>query len=274
MAEPSSGAAESPDADRDEVDPLILDELPPGLDVLWGRRERGRTGPKPSLRIEQIVDTAVRLADSEGLAAVSMARLARELGFTTMSLYRYVRSKDELHNLMWNSSATGLPAISGTGWRELLSDWAEQQRTALLTRPWLLELPVIAPPAGPVSMAWVEQAIAALGSTPLTELEKLSIVGMMSTYTLGDARLNHQSTAHAQATGRAEPDYGALIRTVVNEREYPALYRLAWSAELTARPDPNGLPPGVDVDLLGFRFGIDCILDGVQKLIERRSAGS
>ena len=81
--------------------------LPPGLDLLWGLRESGRRGPKPLLSIDAIVAAAVRLADAEGLEAVSMARVAKELGFTTMSLYRYVTNKDELLQLMWNASAQG-----------------------------------------------------------------------------------------------------------------------------------------------------------------------
>ncbi|WP_051265035.1 TetR/AcrR family transcriptional regulator [Nakamurella lactea] len=252
------------------ADDLILAELPPGLDVLWGRKERGRTGPKPSLSIDTIVATAIRIADDEGLAAVSMARLARELGFSTMSMYRYVRSKDELHLLMWNSSAAGLGEISGGTWRERLADWAEAQRAAVLLRSWLLEMPLAAPPAGPQSLAFVEQALAAMADTPLREAEKMAVIGAVSIYSLGDARMAHQAAKAAAVTGQPEADYGAVLRTVVTADEYPALHRLAWSPDMTARPRSEELPPGVDQDLLGFRFGLNCILDGIQALIDRR----
>ena len=100
--------------------------LPPGLDLLWGRRESGRRGPKPLLSIDAIVTAAVRLADAEGLEAVSMARVAKELGFTTMSLYRYVTNKDELLQLMWNASVQGAEdlVLAGSTWRERLREWA------------------------------------------------------------------------------------------------------------------------------------------------------
>src|SRR5580704_15308627 len=93
--------------------------LPPGLDLLWGRRGGGTRGPKPGLSIDAIVETAVAIADAEGLDAVSMARVANELGFTTMSLYRHVTSKDELLQLMWNASAQGAEELEleGRGWR-------------------------------------------------------------------------------------------------------------------------------------------------------------
>src|SRR5580658_9843244 len=104
--------------------------LPPGLDLLWGRRERGKRGPRPGLTPDAIVDAAVRIADTEGLDAVSMARVAAELGFTTMSLYRYVTSKDELLQLMWNASARGAETLTlaGETWRERLRGWAVVQR--------------------------------------------------------------------------------------------------------------------------------------------------
>src|SRR5512146_2779661 len=100
--------------------------LPPGLDLLWGRRERGRRGPRPGLSADAIVGAAVRLADAEGLEAVSMAKVAAELGFTTMSLYRYVASKEELLQLMWNASAAGAEelVIEGPDWRTRLRGWA------------------------------------------------------------------------------------------------------------------------------------------------------
>src|SRR5256885_14242131 len=93
--------------------------LPPGLDLLWGRRERGKRGPRPGLSAGAIVEAAIRVADAEGLEAVSMARVAHELGFTTMSLYRHVVSKDELLQLMWNGSAVGAESLvlEGEDWR-------------------------------------------------------------------------------------------------------------------------------------------------------------
>ena len=76
-----------------------------------GEARPGPRGPKPALTVEAIVDAAIELADSGGLEAVSMASVAKRLGFTTMSLYRYVTSKDELLQLMWNGSAQGAETV-------------------------------------------------------------------------------------------------------------------------------------------------------------------
>jgi hypothetical protein len=70
--------------------------MPASLAAAWGRRERPSRGPRPGLSLDRIADAGVRVAQTEGLAAVSMARVAQELGTSTMSLYRYVASKDEL----------------------------------------------------------------------------------------------------------------------------------------------------------------------------------
>src|SRR5262249_57158244 len=112
--------------------------LPPGLDLLWGRRSKGRTGPRPELSIDAIVQAAVAIADAEGLDAVSMARVARSLGFTAMSLYRHIDGKDELLQLMWNASAQGAEQLEleGEDWRERLRRWALVQRDMIDRHPW------------------------------------------------------------------------------------------------------------------------------------------
>src|SRR5688572_6354769 len=91
-------------------------------ELLWGGLERGSRGPKPGLTLEKIVDTAIRVADADGIDAVSMRRLARELGVGTMSLYRYVPGKEELLALMLDrvSADTVLRPDDGPNWRTAL----------------------------------------------------------------------------------------------------------------------------------------------------------
>src|SRR3984957_14608059 len=122
--------------------------LPPGLDLLWHRRALGRRGPKPGLSVDGIVDAAVRIADAEGLEAVSMARVAKELGFTTMSLYRYVASKEGLLQFMWNASAQCAETlvVEGNEWLKKLRMWAMVQREMLDRHPWITQMPMAAPP--------------------------------------------------------------------------------------------------------------------------------
>jgi len=255
-------------SDTPAAEPTDGPALPPGLDLLWGRRERGRTGPKPGLSVDAIVDAAIRVADAEGLDAVSMKRVAAELGFTTMALYRYVDSKDELLAMMWNASALGLPTVTGKGWREWLGNWAQVQFVGVCRRTWILQMPMSRPPAGPASLAWVEQALQALSDSGLSEAEKMGVVGLISAYALSEARMQYEEAR--SRTDAPYADYAAVLRDVVDQRTYPALHRAAWSGELDEPAD--GERPAFDIDQ--FRFGLERILDGVQVLIDARSSES
>ena len=88
-----------------------MDERPPtGLERLW-RRDEPERKPRLGLSLERVVGSGVELADGDGLAGVSMKRVAERLGFTTMSLYRYVTSKDELLLLMQDAVWQPCPAL-------------------------------------------------------------------------------------------------------------------------------------------------------------------
>jgi AcrR family transcriptional regulator len=246
--------------------------------LLWGRRERGRRGPRPGLSADAIVDAAVRIADAEGLEAISMARVAGELGFTTMSLYRYVASKDELLQLMFNASALGAESlvIEGDGWRPRMRAWAVIQREMLDRHPWITQMPMPAPPLAPNSLHFVERGLQALDGTGLADMDKLRIIGLLSSYTLNEGRMAYdaaraaaeagQGPAAAQKSGTPpEPPltYEDLLRELVDERTYPHLYRLAWTP-------PRDHPRSEREEYL---TGIDLILDGVQALIDRTARG-
>jgi AcrR family transcriptional regulator len=270
--------------------------LPPGLDLLWGRRERGRRGPRPGLSADAIVETAMRLADAEGLEAVSMARVAAELGFTTMSLYRYVANKEELLQLMWNGSAQGAEKlqIKGDDWRSRLRNWAVIQRDMLDLHPWITQMPMAAPPLAPNSMHLVEHGLATMDDTGLPDSEKLRLIGLISSFTLSEARMAAdarravkaapvvQTTAEqasageppaagADGTATVEGDalgppgsYEELLRELIDEETYPRLYRIAWEPA----PDP---PPS---EREQFLMGLETILDGIQALIDRARSGA
>jgi len=259
-----------------------LTELPPGLDLLWGRRGQGKRGPRPGLSADAIVDAAIRLADAEGLEGVSMARVAAELGFTTMSLYRHVASKEELLQLMWNASALSSDNVTfeGGSWRPRLRMWAEVQREVVDRHPWITQMPMAAPPVSPKSMQFVELGLATLDGTGLPDTAKLGIIGLLSSYTLSEARMAHDAirAAKEQAArdqsvaggGESAPrwTFDALLRELVDEKTYPRLYRIAWTSPGGAEGD------GAAAEYQQFMFGIDCILDGVQALIDRMQAQS
>jgi len=248
--------------------------LPPGLDLLWGRREVGSRGPRRGLSVSEVVAAAIRVADTEGLEALSMARVAKELGFTTMSLYRYVTSKEELLQLMWNDSAQGAGEVEleGETWRERLRSWAITQRRLIDQHPWITQMPMAAPPLAPNSLAFVEKGLEALDGSGLADADKLRVIGLLSSYTLSEARMANdaaRAAAEVIAAGgetAAMWTYEALVRELADAERFPRLYRLAWNAEI------GDAPSGYD-ESLEFLFGVDRILDGVQALTEKNQGG-
>jgi AcrR family transcriptional regulator len=249
--------------DRDETS---TPNLPPGLDVLWGLRGRGQRGPKPGLTVDMIVEAAIALADADGLGAVSMANVAKRLGFTTMSLYRYIISKEELLQLMWNASASGAETIvlTGRGWRSRLRQWAVIQREMLDRHPWITQMPLAAPPMAPNSLTFVERGLEAMDGADLTDSQKMRAIGLLSSYTLSEARMAYDARRAAEASSAQQPaSFEDVLRLVVDETTYPRLHRLAWSSDA-------GLPADEWAEFLG---GIDCILDGIHAQILHNKAG-
>src|ERR1700741_1403438 len=125
--------------DRDEP-------LPRALEILWDDTPSSRRSS--GLTRERIGAAAVELADSEGLAALSMARLAERLGCGTMSLYRHIANKDELLTFML-STAPGPPCTptNRDDWLGALADWATGLWGVYHRHPWILQTASAGPPA-------------------------------------------------------------------------------------------------------------------------------
>src|SRR5436305_2028815 len=107
-------------------------------EVIWSRPERAARGPAPSLSRDEITTAAVKLADTQGIEAVSMRALAVELGVGAASLYRYVARKDELIDLMADAvMGNDLRFELRGGWREDLRSFARGLRAMTLRHPWM-----------------------------------------------------------------------------------------------------------------------------------------
>ncbi|MEV5891344.1 TetR/AcrR family transcriptional regulator [Nonomuraea fuscirosea] len=239
---------------------------------LWERLERPEPEPKTGLSLPRIARAAVELADEGGLEAVSMARVAARLGFTTMSLYRHVKNKDELLLLMLDSVA-GVPASldePGHDWRDGLRRWCRAQWEMLRTHAWIVHLPITGPPATPNQLAWTDRALAVLGGTGpggtgLDERDKAGVVLLVATYMHATARLGADLGSAASSASIAA--HSALLGSRVDARKLPAL-RAAVDAG--AFDYPAGVPE--DERRLGYEFGLERILDGVEALINARRA--
>jgi AcrR family transcriptional regulator len=237
-------------------------QLPPVMELAWGLRERPSKGPRPGLTLDRIVAAAVKVALVDGLGAVSMSRVAAELGASTMSLYRYVSAKDDLLTLMVDTSL-GLPPPAGTPDEDLragLTRWATGVRAAYQRNPWALRVPISAPPLGPNNVAWLEEALRCMAATPLSEQQKVSTVLLVSGFVRNEATLNADVTAGA-AGQTVRFSYGAALRRLTDAAHFPAVHRVIASGAFDDEDD----------DLDGeFDFGLARILDGVEVLIRSR----
>ena len=186
--------------------------LPPSIELAWGLREHPGRGPKPGLTLERIVAAGIKVALTEGIGVLSMARLAGELGVGTMSLYRYVTAKDELLTLMVDTAIGPPPAAvhPANDWRTGLTSWAVGIRAAYRRHPWALRVPISGPPAGPNNVAWLEAGLRALAATPLSEQQKLSTILLLSGFVRNEATLAADIAA-GSPTEPAVAGYGALL---------------------------------------------------------------
>jgi AcrR family transcriptional regulator len=239
--------------------------LSPGIAAAWGVRPPPAKGPKPGLTLERIVAGAVAIADAEGLAAVSMNRVAKELRTGAMSLYRYVESKQELVALMIDAAIGEVPPTPATdGWRARLERWAWATVTAMRTHPWAANAPIAGPPLAPHAVAWFEDALAALQDTGLTEAEKPSVVLLLSGYISNHVTVMAQvgESFLAEAGDAAMRGYADTLRALTDPERFPALHAVLDSGVFD-RADP----PDAEFD-----FGLQRILDGVAALIASRGS--
>lgn len=232
-----------------------MERADPDLSVLWPEDGPRKRGPRPKFTLEEVVGAAIDVADAEGLDAVTMQRVADELGAAKMALYRYVPGKSELTALMLDQ-AVGAPVEcqGSSGWRPQLRCWGLALHDRMAARPWSLDLTVGRRTPGPRELDWFEQGVAALEGTPLHGSEALDVLALIS---------NHVRGSVAQGAAVADPE------SALAERLGPVL---------AARADryPHTVAAFVAAGESGQRdgalhFGLDRILDGVAALIEERS---
>ena len=165
-----------------------LDRLAAHLDALdvWTRAEPATR--KPRFTRDDIAAAAIRIADAEGLDAVSMRRIATDLDAGTMTLYHYVRTKDELLTLVSDAvmGEVALPADVElpADWRAAITLIANRSRDALLRHPWMLDIHDD-PPIGPNSVRHFDQSYGAVASLPVSLGERMEIILAVDEYVFG-----------------------------------------------------------------------------------------
>jgi AcrR family transcriptional regulator len=193
-------------------------------------------GRPPAHTRDQVVDAAIRVADAEGLAAVTMRRIAAEIGAGAMSLYTYVPDKDRLVDLMVDRVGGDIATVAVTGdWRADLIALAGAQRSVMLAHPWL---PAALPNrrlTGRNMLGYLEQGLAALAPTGLdgsTKLELIALVtGFVAAFVTGELAASVPTEEQVALIGSAVtggdfPHLAAALASAGSSRE-PAFERIA-----------------------------------------------
>ncbi|QTX05160.1 TetR/AcrR family transcriptional regulator [Agromyces archimandritae] len=243
-------------------------ELPRAIALAWGVAANPQRGPKREMSIEKIVDAAIEIADAEGLGAVSMTRVAQALGFTTMSLYRYVTSKDDLVALM-AEAGTGLPPEPEdglAGWRERIRFLFRAQLGVFLRHPWLLDVPIVGSPVTPNSVAWMDALLDAVAEAPVDEGERIGIALLVTGQVRWQGiveRSYNTAAADAGVDAQTIDDTSSrLYEELITAEEFPAMRR-AVDAGVFSDPDADPLA-----------FGFERLLDGIAAYLDARAAGT
>ncbi|MEU5000751.1 TetR/AcrR family transcriptional regulator [Streptomyces sp. NPDC021622] len=235
------------------------------LDMLWGSGERPARGPKPGLTLERIVTEAVRLADAEGLTAVSMRRLSTELGTGTMSLYRYVPGKADLLDLMLDrvyappEDPEGAAPWTG-GWREGVEAYARETLVLYRRHPWLLQVNQARPVLGPGAVGGLDRTLSRIKPMGLTDPELIGVIVMTEGYVTGVARTQVHEIEAVRKTGLSDREFW--------EAQAPALDRIMRSGRYPTLAGLSEDAFGADFD--HFEFGLQRLLDGLDVLVARR----
>jgi len=236
------------------------------VSAAWGLKTGSPRPRKHGLSLPRIVEAGIRVAASDGLAAVSMSRVASELGAATMSLYRHLSAKDELLAHMVDTAFADAPPAFGPGdtWRAGLAHWAALHLAVLRRHPWLVRVPISGPPLMPNQVLWFERGIACLRDTQLAEAEKPSVLLLVNGFVRNQATLEADLMLAARTSGIAPDQVGAsysdLLARLTDAGRFPAIHAL-----LAARVFVGD--GAIEDD---FQFGLDRILDGIAVLIRAR----
>lgn len=235
----------------------------------WGSGAMPRHGPGRGLSVPVVIGAAIALADQEGLAAVTMRRVARELGVSAMTICTYVPGKGELLDLMLDALYRQLPRHDTTGQPgpERLTAVADGNRALYLAHPWASAVSTLRPPLGPGLMARYEHELTALEGLGLSDVQMDDSL----TYLLSFVQANARAAVDARLAGvdsamKDEQWWAAnagLVSQVLDEQAFPLAVRMGSAAGAAQGSAHN--PEHA------YRFGLECLLDGLALLIDRHT---
>lgn len=225
-----------------------------------GKRGRSRSTTTPAkvgrparFNREQILQAALALADKDGIEAVTMANVAARVGAQAMSLYRHVRNKEEIFDGLVDLVYSEIePPARSSDWKTALRQRAIAMRAALLRHPWAVGLMESRRQPGSANLRHHDAVLAALDAAGFRGRNAVRVYSILNSYVYGFA-LQELSLPFA-----SRDEHSAVTGDILRQfaaADFPHLARV-----------------GVDLQREGFvygdefEFGLDLILDGVERM--------
>ncbi|ORM26024.1 TetR/AcrR family transcriptional regulator [Williamsia sp. 1135] len=251
--------------ERGSADPVV-DRT---LTLLWRRSAgapRGSRGPRQRVSVDEVIAAAIALADSEGLSALSMRKVADKLGLGVMSMYTYVPGKAELIGLMVDEvmGEADQPAYSGT-LRDRMTEIARQLWDEFHRHPWLLHVQKARPWIGPNGSARYEWQLAAIEGVGLGDLEMDHTIAVLAGFAESSARSSIEAAGARTESGMTDQQWweinSPVLERLMEGRDYPISSRVGRAAgeAYNSMSDPAS----------SFEFGLARIIDGIEALLRR-----
>ena len=244
------------------------------LRLLWRAAEdpatppAPRRGPRRALSVDAVLAAATALADAEGLEAVTIRRVAQELGVVPMSLYTYVPGKAELLDLMMDAAYDAMPRpdTAGEPWRARVKAIAEENRALFEAHPWAAEVSTARPPLGPGLMAKYEHELTAFEDTGLGDVETDDCLTHLLGFVQGWARSAADTRAAQAESAMSDQQWwqanAPLLEKVFDAEKYPNAVRVG-----SAAGEAHGAAYDADH---AYEFGLERVLDSFEALIAGR----
>ncbi len=231
--------------------------------LLWRRPPEAKpVGRKPKVSVDQIVAAAIAVADREGLAAMSMARIAQELGVGTMSLYTHVPGKAELIDLMADAVLQERDLTPEGTWRERVKHYADRTRVVYQAHPWMRDVSMVRPPLGPGLMDGQEFVLAALADSGLEPKHVTVAHVAVEGFVHGAAASEVDDQQLARTTGESGDSWWGARQVFWDDyfdvERYPTMTTL-WNA---GAYDTEGTL--ADTVRRSFDYGLERLLDGIE----------
>lgn len=240
------------------------------LRLLWRQPDARpvRRGPQPGLSIDRVVSVATTVADRDGLDAMTMRRVAEELGVAAMTLYTYVPGKAELLDLMLDAAYDRMRRTdyADQPWRDRVAAVANDNRALFATHPWVTAIATTRPPLGPGLMGKYERELRAFAGTGLDDVEMDAALTFVLQFVRACAQAEAEAAAARRESAMNDEQWWAanapLLERVFDSTAYPIAARVGAAA--------GAAYGGAYSPEHAYEFGLRRVIDGLAVLIDGR----